>query len=294
MQYSQPLVSIVIPSYNHEQFVKDSIQSVIDQDYENIELIVIDDGSKDSSVLKIEEMVESCQKRFIRFEFRSRANIGLSATLNEALEWCEGKYFSAIASDDQMLFNKTKIQVLFLENHKKVVAVFGGLNLIDEKNKKIEEWLRIEKSYSFKEIIMQEHELLTPTSMIRMRAIKRIGGYIDGLFLEDWYMWLKLAEIGELRVLPVTLSNYRNHESNASKDMEKINIGRIKVLEEFTKDVNYKKALNNVYWMNSLTLLRFDFYAGLKSFGILLLKSPVLTTKKFILKINTKLKYKKN
>ncbi|MCD2506173.1 glycosyltransferase family A protein, partial [Staphylococcus aureus] len=74
---------------------------MIDQDYENIELIIIDDGSKDNSVIKIQEMVECCKQRFTRFEFRSRANIGLSATLNEALEWCEGEYFSALASDDQ-------------------------------------------------------------------------------------------------------------------------------------------------------------------------------------------------
>ena len=92
---NQPLVSVVIPCYNHEQFVQDSIQSVIDQTYRNIELIIIDDGSKDGSVEKIQEMVDICEQRFTRFEFRSRPNKGLSSTLNEALEWCKGKYFSA-------------------------------------------------------------------------------------------------------------------------------------------------------------------------------------------------------
>ena len=106
-QSNQPLVSVVIPCYNHESFVQDSIQSVIDQTYQNIELIIIDDGSKDGSVEKIKEMIPACQERFIRFEFRHRPNKGLSATLNEALEWCEGEFFSPLASDAS--FSASKI-----------------------------------------------------------------------------------------------------------------------------------------------------------------------------------------
>ena len=103
---NQPLVSVVIACYNHENFVQDCVQSIIDQTYENIELIIIDDGSKDGSVEKIQEMIPACKQRFVRFEFRYRPNKGLSATLNEALEWCEGTYFSPIASDDILLIKK--------------------------------------------------------------------------------------------------------------------------------------------------------------------------------------------
>ena len=99
MIIEQSLVSIIIPSYNHERFVCDSIRSVIDQSYQNIELIVIDDGSTDSSVEKIQGLIPLCEKRFIRFEFRHRPNKGLSATLNEALEWTQGEYFSSLASE---------------------------------------------------------------------------------------------------------------------------------------------------------------------------------------------------
>ena len=73
---NQLLVSVVIPCYNHEKFIQDCIQSVIDQTYQNIELIIIDDGSKDSSVEIIEKMLPACEQRFVRFEFRNRPNKG--------------------------------------------------------------------------------------------------------------------------------------------------------------------------------------------------------------------------
>lgn len=72
LEKENPLVSIVIPCYNHAQFVQESIQSVIDQDYKNIELIIIDDGSKDNSIDVIKEMIPVCEERFTRFKALSK------------------------------------------------------------------------------------------------------------------------------------------------------------------------------------------------------------------------------
>lgn len=250
MQRSQPLVSVVIPCYNHEQFVQDSIQSVIDQTYENIELIVIDDGSNDSSVVKIEEMLDSCKKRFVRFEFRYRANIGLSATLNEALEWCKGKYFSAIASDDQMLKAKIAKQIVFLEGNRDSVAVFGGIQLIDEKNDKLDIILSERSVYDFKDIIMHRHDLPAPTQMIRMDVIKKIGGYDIDLIIEDWYMWLKLSSKGNISYMSEVFCLYRIHDNNSSKNLEKMQKGRLEVLERFNDNLYYSEALKHTKWIN--------------------------------------------
>ncbi|HFF5453735.1 TPA: glycosyltransferase family 2 protein, partial [Acinetobacter baumannii] len=160
----QPLVSIVIPCYNHANFVQDCIQSVIAQTYQNIELIIIDDGSKDGSVEKIQEFIGECEKRFVRFEFRNRPNKGLSATLNEALEWCQGEYFSAIASDDMMLNDKIEIQIDFLKNSidSTIVGVFGGYNLIDDTDAIIKTILKKEKKYVFNEIFLHNFDLPAP------------------------------------------------------------------------------------------------------------------------------------
>lgn len=254
MSNSNPLVSVVIPCYNHENFVQDSIQSVIDQDYENIELIIIDDGSQDGSVIKIQKMVESCKERFIRFEFRSRANVGLSATLNEALEWCEGKYFSPIASDDQMLNYKTSMQVKYLEKHNGSVAVFGAVQLIDENDQKLEKIASKARSYSFEDIIMHRHNLLAPTQMIRKKTIKDVGGYNANLFIEDWYMWLLLSREGEIFSMNETFALYRQHDSNISKNLKRMRKGRLEILEIFKDHDLYEKAIRNLHWVEDFEL----------------------------------------
>ena len=84
-----PLVSVVVPCYNHEKYVKETIESIVNQTYKNIELIVIDDGSKDNSVKVIQELADK-----YGFTFIHRPNKGLSATLNEGIRLSKGKYFN--------------------------------------------------------------------------------------------------------------------------------------------------------------------------------------------------------
>ena len=286
MNNSNPLVSVVIPCYNHEQFVKDTIQSVIDQNYENIELIIIDDGSKDSSVEKIQEMVGACEQRFTRFEFRSRANIGISATLNESLEWCEGKYFSPIASDDQMLNYKTSIQVKYLETNNNSVAVFGGVHLIDKNNRKLEKLLSKARSYSFEDIIMHRHDILAPTQMIRKEAIEKVGGYNSKLFIEDWYMWLILSRQANLFNMNEVLTLYRKHDGNSSKDFSQMHSGRFEVLNCFSDSEFYVEAVTNIKWLNTYEELIHIKQNRLKNISKLLILNPKKTSKVLIKKIS--------
>lgn len=247
-QSNQPLVSVVIPCYNHENFVQDSIQSVIDQTYQNIELIIIDDGSRDGSVEKIKEMIPACQERFIRFEFRYRSNKGLSATLNEALEWCEGKYFSALASDDIVLKNKIDIQTKYMEENPKTTAVFGSANYIDENNNiKILAKLK-RQEYFFNKIFLNECQFYAPTQLMRKSVLDEVGGYDPDILVEDWYMWLKMAEKGSVYCLSDTFANYRIHSSNTTKNSKFIYENNMKTLSFYKDHSLYDKAYSKLRW----------------------------------------------
>lgn len=250
-QSNQPLVSVVIPCYNHENFVQDSIQSVIDQTYQNIELIIIDDGSKDGSVEKVQEMLLACKERFVRFEFRHRTNKGLSATLNEALEWCEGEYYSAFASDDIMLSQKIEVQVGFFNEsfNSNILGVFGGYELIDQYNNILNTSLKKYEEYAFNEIFMHQFELPAPSSLLKISKVREIGGYDPNIKIEDWYMWLKMTESGgKLVYLPKILCRYRSHLNNFSKNIEVLQIEREKVVNSFKHYDLYDRAKININW----------------------------------------------
>lgn len=244
MSYS-PLVSIVIPCYNHAQFVQETIQSVIDQDYENIELIIIDDGSKDNSVEVIQEMIPACEERFVRFEFRYRPNKGLCATLNEALEWCKGEYFSPLASDDIALPHKTSF---LLKKHQQYDAavVFGSARKFNiEKEGKD---LLLNCEHTLKDLMFIKNMPAAPASLMRTDIIRNVGGFLEGVALEDLYMWLKLTSNGEkLYSFPEVVVKYRDHEANTIKQFEFMHKQRLKVLELFSSVPYYKEARKNAF-----------------------------------------------
>lgn len=290
MQNNQPLVSVVIPCYNHERFVQDTIQSVIDQTYENIELIIIDDGSKDSSVEKIKEMIELCEKRFNRFEFRSRANVGLSVTLNEALEWCTGKYLSPIASDDILMPKKTELQVNYLEKNESCMGLFGSMKLIDKDDNSIGEWLVKDKKYIFKDVLLHNHKLMTPTAMLRIKTVKDIGGYNPELYIEDWYMWLNLSQDGTLDSIKEIMSLYRKHDNNSSGNAEKMHVSRMAILNPFKDHPQYSKALKNACWMYTYEKFSIVENRNLTYFTKMGFKYPLKTTQLILNKMSQFLK----
>lgn len=243
MNITYPLVSVVIPSYNHESYVKECINGVVNQSYRNIELIIIDDGSNDDSVRKIEEMRSICEKRFVRFEFVHRENRGLCQTLNQALKWCKGKYYAAVASDDVFLNFKIEKQVSYLEVNPNTTAVFGGVILID-KNGNILRKVERPGSFGFKDIFLNRYFLPAPTALIRRTELEAIG-YDPAMKIEDWNLWLKLTKknMTKLVTLKESVTMYRQHQDNMSGNSKMVYEEGLKILNQFTDDLDYKQAV---------------------------------------------------
>src|SRR5574344_1321662 len=239
------LVTAVIPSYNHAKYIKESIQSMIDQDYENMEMIIIDDGSSDNSIEIIESMIPLCKKRFKRFEFRHRENKGLCATLNEGIMWSKGKYLSPLASDDMAMPNKTSYLVDKLEKsgHK---AAFGSVvNIIDAKitygakNHKI--------IYTFYDLFLLKKFIHGTACLININSLKDIGLYNENIAVEDFYMWLKLTEDGSnLICYPEVLAKYRTHANNTVKHLDIMYQNLLNIINLYKLNPFYNEALRNI------------------------------------------------
>lgn len=236
------LVTIAIPCYNHAVFVQDSIRSVINQTYKNIELIIIDDGSTDQSVNKIKEMLIECEQRFTRFEFRDRPNKGLCNTLNEALEWAQGDYFCVIASDDQMLPEKTSLQISSFKSD--TVGVFGGVNIINNKNQILSSRVREYSETGFEDILLNKHDLPASSQMFKTDILRQVGGYNPNVKVEDWDLLLRMAKLNKKMVyMPQLLINYRKHDSNISSDNTFMYTEMIKILDQYVDEPKYAQAL---------------------------------------------------
>ncbi|TCB65062.1 glycosyltransferase family 2 protein [Acinetobacter sp. ANC 4178] len=252
---NQPLVSVVIPCYNHENFVQDCIQSVINQTYQNIELIIIDDGSKDESVKKIQKLVNQCKERFIRFEFKNRSNKGLCTTLNEALEWCQGEYYSVIASDDMIEKDKIDIQVNYLNKHPEIVALYGSIKSINHENKLRKIFKVRNELVDFKKILTGNYTLYAPTQITKLAAVNLVGKYSTDTKLEDLDILLKLTHMGwNVMCIDNILASYRDHDENITKNRKIIFNERIKLINKYQDSEFYAQAVT------TLELDRLNYY----------------------------------
>ncbi|UQB42412.1 glycosyltransferase [Thiomicrospira microaerophila] len=264
---TRPLVSVVIPCFNHAAFVAETIESVINQDYARIELVVIDDGSSDNSVAVIQPWVDACEKRFERFAFFARENRGVAVTLNEGLAWCRGAFVCPMASDDVMLSNKVSRQLAeFAACDGSVAGVYGGEIVIDAEGQVIRERDYPRCVYRFEDVFLRYAFLSAPSAMFRLEALRAIG-YRPGLVVEDWFMSLRLLADGKVFLnTGELLVKKRLHQQNVSWQYEAIWQCSVNILEDYRDHPLYSKALARVMVAQMFYYLKTDKFEALRWF----------------------------
>ena len=257
----KPLVSVIIPSYNHEKYVQDTIKSIVNQTYKNIELIIIDDGSKDSTWQKIQEMQKECESRFARVHFETKENEGTCATFNKLLSLAQGEYVYIIASDDLAKPHAIEKEVEFLQKNKDYALVVGDNELIDgegkvcywdqERNnvysqedaiyKTFGEFLQKNRKFDFETDVFGTYQSLcvgnyiTNGYLIRKSIFEKTGYFTKEAPLEDWYLMLQISKYAKMKYLSEVLFSYRWHDNNTIKNVEKMDAYAKKTLEYESK-----------------------------------------------------------
>ena len=211
----EPLVSAIIPSYNHENYIEECVLSIVNQTYKNIELIVIDDGSTDRS----REILEQLQKQY-GFVLVLQDNQGVSKTMNKAIrQYAHGKYITGSASDDFLMLDKVERQVTYMESDPDCSLVFGKVHMVDAHSRIIEGLTVVDpvedpvESVRFEGLI-ERNCIPAATMMYRKDIWEQCGGYDENSILEDWDMWLKFAYSGKIVYLDEHFANYRWHGTN--------------------------------------------------------------------------------
>ena len=240
-----PLVSVLMASYNHEKYVEAAVRSVMAQKGVTFELIVVDDGSTDSSP----QILERLQNEF-GFRYVHRPNKGLVPTMNELLSMAQGKYFCSFASDDIMPPDRLKKQSNFLQAHPKAVACFGQVVPLYEGDKIGAEmdarYLRSVPQVSFEESFLGKKALHGCAEMFEREKILDIGGYDERYYFEDYPLYLKiLYRYGPQPVSKdIVCCYYREHGSNMHVNHDRIYGEILRMLSEnFSAHPLYKKAV---------------------------------------------------
>lgn len=201
-----PLVSIVTPSFNQARFLEATLQSVLSQDYPNMEYIVIDGGSSDGSL----EILERYSSRLTYW--CSEPDAGQTDAINKGLARAGGKILAWLNSDDIYFPGAVARAVAFLQAHPEVGMVYGEALYIDENGRPIgrfpaaqTDWRRLRRGY-----------VHIPQQAAFFRAsLWRLVGPLDPalFFAMDYDLWLRIAELSPIRFVPEIWAGFRLHGS---------------------------------------------------------------------------------
>lgn len=217
-----PKVSVLVKAYNHAPYVRQTIQSVLDQSFQDFEIVVTDDGSTDATP----EILGSFTDPRIRLDVSPR-NLGISAAMNATIARARGRYFAILNSDDWALPDRLQRQVAYLDTNPGVSAVFGLPRPVGEAGEPTAAFNDFKAPLGFAEFSRRNwlrrfffdgNCLCAPTAMIRREVYEAVGGYDNRLnYLHDLDMWIRMLVAGcNIHVLPEELTAFRIRANSAN------------------------------------------------------------------------------
>lgn len=287
-----PLVSVVIPVYNAESFIAESIESMLSQTYKHIEVIIIDDNSTDNSW----KIITSYQKRYpslIRaVHLTHNMNKGGDTCANIGIQMAKGSLIARMDADDISHPTRIEKQVEFLRRNKNVFMVGASAYVIDKNGKTIGEKIMPEKNDQIYGQYMVFHPMIHPSVVFKKNVIKRKNFYLSKYSANnDYYTFFNLISQGYVFAnLPEKLLKYRIYGNNNSLKTIKKNFfntlrARIYIMKKYGYPLTPQVVFANIFQLLSIVLLpeKLIYYAYLFTRGIF---KPMKEMRGFLSKLN--------
>lgn len=264
MKSSETPITILLPVYNGEKYLREAIESILNQTFIDFEFLIINDGSTDTS----EEIILSFDDSRIRY-IKNEQNLKLIATLNKGLEIANGKYIARMDADDISLPNRLEKQLQFMEENPEVGICGTYLRNIGKASNEVR-FETIDEEIRYR--LLFSTYLRHPTVMMRKSTIDdhQLLYEKEYIHVEDHQLWLRFAQVSKLAILPAILLNYRVHDSNISKVFqEKQAVIETKIRKEILSSFGVSNTAEDLICYNA-------FVAKLKQE-----KNPFLTIHSF-------------
>ncbi len=211
----QPQISIVIPAYNAMRYLPETITTVLEQTYQNFEIVLVNDGSSDSIQNWHKTQGDS------RIRLISQENRGLSEARNTGIHHARGEWIAFLDADDLWMPSKLERQVAVMEQYPEVGLVYCGVAIINAASQKTGRTMQTHASgFVWADLMLHNFVECGSTPLVRRDCFVSQGGFDPhlGSHAEDWDMWLRLALHWRFYGIPEPLVCYRQHEGGASKN----------------------------------------------------------------------------
>lgn len=252
MASKQPLVSIVIATYNYAKYLPIAIESALNQTYKNIEVIVVNDGSTDNTNEAIAPHLNDKRIRYIK-----QTNSGQTFAKNCGIKNSQGEYIAFLDADDYWMPDKLEKQLSLFSADSAVGVVFSLMKIVGPDNEKVEtlKTLKPYKGWVTNHLIIDNFVPFS-SSLVKRECLEKIGNFDETLRMSiDWDIWLKISINYKFDFVDEELIAYRiGHPNQMSKDQEKRQEQSDLILNTFIKNnpdmifpKYYKKAMSYTY-----------------------------------------------
>ena len=207
-------ISVIMPVYNSERYLPFAIESILAQTFRDFEFIIVNDGSTDSSL----EIIQRFQAQDSRIRILDLPHQGITKSLNSAINIAQGKYIARMDADDISMPERFEKQYQYMEAHPEIAVCGSGVLIIDEEGDVIKK----DRVICSPEKIEKRHlsgkcSLKHPSVIIRADILRKVNGYNENLpYAQDYDLWLRIGEIGELENLPTPLIKFRRNSKSVS------------------------------------------------------------------------------
>jgi glycosyltransferase involved in cell wall biosynthesis len=218
-----PSVSVIIPAYNAEPFIAETVKSALNQTFNDLEVIVVDDGSKDRTAERLAEFGD-------RIRVHRQANAGVAEARNAGVKLSSGSYIAFLDADDTWLPQKLERQLAFRDapliySDRFNTGARGDLPIVQSE---------VTKMYDgdvFLPLMLEGNFITNSSVLIRRDVFEATGGFASGVSpAEDWDLWLRVAERHPVAFCPDPLVRYRFHPDGASRNHQKMARVRTRVI----------------------------------------------------------------
>ena len=302
-----PLVSICIPTYNAEKYINETLNSILKQSYDNIEIIIGDNASNDNTEQLVQEF-NNTHNLDISY-YKNLENLGYSGNCNKLIGLANGEFVAIYHSDDVYNPDIIKEQVALLVEDKALAGCFTGFTFIDSNSVDKKIWLTQPSNKKLTDVTIYNYDvyinklinkyqnpLFCPSSMIRKKAYDLVGGYNENIkFVEDQDMWIRLLEHYNLAVINREMVQYRIHAQQGSAIYNDITREKVSpmikhisehLLIKHGKSEYYAKYKSKIDRLLAVDDIRLAFHLLKQSRGL----TGLNKYKQFIL--NSKMKYR--